>query len=540
MIKKFGLFALVFIAISAHAKNLKIAIFDYDFTGHVSAAGRSLPSNTVFIPGNVKLEIPSALVTERPHGLTMAEILSAEIGTQINYQLLLYEVRGFKNFQEAISDAIRRGVNLIVHPLVRDYGGNFDGDGFVNAEVNRATSAGITWLNAAGNYGKTSFTGEPAKYDSKNQNWVKMPGYANSLPIKCAPPKEDDVCNVRFTLSWTAHSNDPAVGTDKDLDFELADDTMTNMDSVQRGNRKQVVGQVKNNNESNYPREVIEADLKPGSYTIRVSNMSSNFSDSDRFRIATDSPFIFFEYSPRKDSKSENYDQDENIFNPADNKSVITVGASDFDRSSKSVALGKPEILIPSRITLPGGDKVMGSSVAVVRAAARAAVSMVSSRELSKDGLVALLDQPGYGEVLVAEGGVAEVDSESTSTSTSTSVAESATQSPPVSTSITEPKRDSTPTQADCFVTVQMQPQAHYINMILTQGGVPVQTATGLKIALPFDPMQLIPRLRRVRPDDMVLATPQGLILRPRREEASVPNYVAEVFELPPNKGICN
>lgn len=516
---------------SAWSAPLKIAIFDYDFKGYEEARGRSLPNHVVFRPGIVEIELPPSAQHERPHGLVMAEILHSEIGNKIPYDLYLYDVRGFSNFQEAVSNAIRDGIDLIIHPMVRDYGSNFDGRGFVNAEVNRALQHGIIWFNAAGNFGKTSYTGQPSKYDKNSQNWVEMPGYVNSLPFKCAPPKEVPTCKVRITLSWTGHSDDPLAGTDKDLDMLLADDTLKTFKGWIEANRKQVVGKIKNNSESNYPREVIEAELKPGQYTIRVSNRSENFTDSDRYRIATDNPYIEFEY----------YDSEENIFNPADNPGVITVGASDSDRSSQSVSLGKPEVKMPSFMQLPNGQQISGSSVAVTRAAARAALYLASNRSLSRERLISLLNnEPATTTETIAE-------TPSALSTTKTPVTQPQT-SPSDVTELNHEIRylrerwrriGFTSTRPNCFERAYLPPQAPYISFLFDLGGVVVQTTAGLKIAVDFDPIELNPNLKRIRTEDMVLATPMGIILRPRHEMPYIPRTWAEVFQLPPDKGIC-
>jgi hypothetical protein len=118
---------------------------------------------------------------------------------------------------------------------------------------------------------------------------------------------------------------------------------------------------------SQYPREIIEAQLKPGRYFIRVKNRSQNFTAQDMYRIAVDDIFTELEF----------YDRNENMMIMADNPNVITVGASDSDRSSKSVRLGKPNILFPSIVEISDKEQYAGSSNAAAIAAAKAALLLL-------------------------------------------------------------------------------------------------------------------------------------------------------------------
>jgi hypothetical protein len=327
--------------------------------------------------------------------------------------------------------------DIVLHSIVRDYGGNFDGGGFFNKQVNRAVETGTLWFNAAGNFGKSAYN--VRSIQTGNDDWVKMPGPNSSLPIRCKPQAPVTTCNTRIVLSWNDFSDDVNARTDKDLDLVLTDDMLNviQVSALVQSVDDDINGAIENTEEprltrpkptvstqtvnaeaataeavnpqfattdtvdasepapagasspqstikpyvaaapppspgpgpgfSQYPREIIEAQLKPGRYFIRVKNRSQNFTAQDKFRIAVDDIFTELELA----------DRNENLMIMADNPNVITVGASDSDRSSKSVRLGKPNILFPSIVELSDKEQYAGSSNAAAIAAAKAALLLL-------------------------------------------------------------------------------------------------------------------------------------------------------------------
>src|SRR5690606_25780032 len=163
---------------------------------------------------------------------------------------------------------------------------------------------------------------------------------------------------------------------DKDLDIALTDDFLN---IIQSSSLKQSADPKENRpGYSKYPREIIAAEIKTGSYLLRVKNRSSNFSKKDRLRITVDGDGITMpSYSPG-----------ESLLNPADNASVITVGASDSDRSSISLSLGKPDLLAPSSIRLTSGEEYRGSSNSAAIVAAGLALLKSEDTTLTRKELL--------------------------------------------------------------------------------------------------------------------------------------------------------
>ena len=142
----------------AETGRLKVAILDKGFSGYEKELGRSLPRDTHYIAGPVQSPESEQVI----HGLKMAQILVDMMSDEMRSQqylpeLYLYNSFGYSNFKSAIQDAVKRKVDVILYSEVWEYGGNQDGAGFINEAVNIATSKGIIWVNAAGNFAQTTY-----------------------------------------------------------------------------------------------------------------------------------------------------------------------------------------------------------------------------------------------------------------------------------------------------------------------------------------------------------------------------------------------
>ena len=172
---------------SAPHAPIKIAILDKGFFGFEKEIGKTLPANTRYNAG--PLTAPADLKVD--HGLKMAQILTSLMtndlqATQWTPSITLYNVFGYTNFKAAIDDIIANQVDIVLYSEVWEYGGNNDGQGFLNAEVTRATKAGVTWINAAGNFALTTYN---TSIRTSSDDWVQLPDQNNSLAIRCENSK---------------------------------------------------------------------------------------------------------------------------------------------------------------------------------------------------------------------------------------------------------------------------------------------------------------------------------------------------------------
>lgn len=372
---------------SGGRRKVRVAILDKGFLGWNERIGETLPKRTRHIPGPLKNDETTA------HGSLMAEIVTSmvlgseresKITDPLPMELLLYNVAGFSNFKAAIDDLIKRKVDLVLYSEVWELGGNYDGAGFINKEVNRATDAGVIWINAAGNFGGRTYNSPIVVGDRK---LVDLPDERSSLELTCDPPNGEDVCPVKVTLTWNDFKNDASKGTIKDLDLALFDEDFK---KVQVSMLKQVdIKGEAGPKESKYPREAITAELKKGTYYLWARARSQNWQESDRMRILVDGDFVTLNHG----------DKEESLQNPADNASVITVGASDTDRSSASKVLSKPELMAPSNVMEYYGRQFRGSSNSAALVMGKAVLLKYMNPEMNRQDMIqALMGENGGGQ----------------------------------------------------------------------------------------------------------------------------------------------
>ncbi|MBN8541292.1 MAG: hypothetical protein J0L82_12945 [Deltaproteobacteria bacterium] len=357
-----------------------IAILDNGFFGHKKAVGRTLPANTTYHPGPVAV----LEAAEEAHGLKMAEIVAAHL-TQagVKFDLHLYSAFGFSNLSNAVNQVIQLKPDIVLYPQVWEYGGNPDGTGFINQVVRRATDAGIKWINAAGNFGRNLYQ---APVERIADDWAYLPGPNSSVQFRCHKNSSGS-CMVRSVLSWSAFSNDTAIGTEKDLDLVLTDDTLKVLQSaalIQKPAPRE--GRPLANGESLYPREILEVSVKPGIYYLRVKFRSTGFTKSDYLRLTTSGDFI----------EQLNRTEGETLLAPSDLSSVITVGANDSNLSAVSRSRQKPEFRIASAVETVGESNseksengiYKGSSNSSAAFTARAAFELSHQPKLNRQDLV--------------------------------------------------------------------------------------------------------------------------------------------------------
>ena len=356
-----------------HAGSQTIAILDNGFAGLKSAAGRTLPPDLSVFKGPIDNQSTTL------HGTKLAEVIFALTSGSSTWspssrhpKLKLYNANGFSNFSAAVDQAIRDQVDIIVYSQVWEFGGNFDGRGFINAAVDKATSRGILWINAAGNYATSSWQGPLIP----NYNAVARLPYEHQF-VRMVVNEESSP--VKVTLSWNDFADSKDWRTNRDLDLIILDRNGREVAAsrkVQDG-----LDHGRDPNYSSHAREIIDTTLQPGIYLLRVEIRSRNFDANSRLRIAANGPGVSF------------IDQsvDASVMIPADNPNVLTVGANDDSSSSfgqtNSGAL-KPEVVAPSQLEFETGITFQGSSTAAAVAAATIAVYREACGRLTREQLV--------------------------------------------------------------------------------------------------------------------------------------------------------
>jgi subtilisin family serine protease len=132
-------------------EGVKVAIIDAGFAGYTDRqASGDLPQELVtadFCDGD--------LLEER-HGTAVAEVVH-EMAPEAELYLLCVGTEVDLAAAEAFAEA--QGVQIVSHSLAWFGPERGDGTGFIGGIVARARAAGILWVNAAGNYGSTHWSG---------------------------------------------------------------------------------------------------------------------------------------------------------------------------------------------------------------------------------------------------------------------------------------------------------------------------------------------------------------------------------------------
>jgi len=333
--------------LAASLQDVKIAVFDQDFDGY-EAGKDMLPENAVLVKGQ-----PGALPSR--HGLGMAQIVWEMTGRNpLGPQMHLVQVSGLTDLRSAVDYVIQEKIDFVMMSQVYEWGSNGDGTGVFNAEVTRATKAGILWFQAAGNFHGLTYTGRVLPLKNERDGTVTLKG-PNNDSLRFYNALDDNL--VGITLSWSDNANEDDYATALDLDFVIYDSAgnvvplpegSRNLRQIGRFPREQTDKEIaagkpyEDEDVSGLPRELVALKLERGEYRIKVLARSRNFEETDVLRLVVDpqkrAGFKFIDASPEME-----------ILAPADNANVITVG----DRSEVSSigpslsGLVKPDTIMP-------------------------------------------------------------------------------------------------------------------------------------------------------------------------------------------------
>lgn len=337
-----------------HAANFRgqgitIAVLDNGFDGLEKARGKTLPQG-------IKVEeAPGNPQAKSDHGTRMAEIAYGMATGEsradgLGPNVLLYNTNGFTNLKHAVSEIIKKNVDIVLYAQIWQFGGNFDGRGIINQEVSRATDAGILWVNASGNFGDATYNGTVQPHE-RTKEWAELPGSQNSLKFTVT----QDRIPASIVLNWNDYGDTESHVPSTDLDLFLYDQTRHEIAKSERVQvRTRAVGEKEL---STLAREIIKLTLPKGDYFLKIKVNRARFGRELPYRVSIDGAFV----------KMENADQENSIMIPADNPSVLTVGAVDFRQTSLDFDLGaggKPEIWTSSMVGYSDGMGIASTSTA--------------------------------------------------------------------------------------------------------------------------------------------------------------------------------
>jgi len=393
---------------------VKVAVLDYGFAG-LDQGKPYLPASAEVVEhyspefirrydlGDPNYQIP--LDPLNKHGRGMAQIIWAVTGSNPGGpKFYLLNASGPTMLRRAVRYAIERKVDLILFSGWFEGGGNGDGRGPINQVVSQATSAGIPWINAAGNTGMRVYNG-PVRV--LNDGYLKLRDGKDIASLRFRNHADENTVTV--TLSWNDYRETEDAGSNKDLDLYVEDWAGRIVGSSQK---RQIVGtEAAGTEETRNPRERLILANLPASptvpsdpdycYRIRIKAPRGGFSAStDRLRVlvaATREAYVApGNDAPRPALEFLDASGEEELYPPADHPLVLTVG--DDDRAS---ALGptldrrvKPDtILADSRAYFTDGEVTAGSSNAAAYVAGVVAVLKATNPMLQPADLLRIARQ---------------------------------------------------------------------------------------------------------------------------------------------------
>ncbi len=392
---------------------VKVAVLDYGFDG-IGDGHPYLPADAVVVehydPDFVRrhgLGDPAYRKAFEPlnrHGRIMAQVVWAVTGSRPSGpKFYLLNASGPTMLRRAVRYAIEQGVDVILFSGSFEGGGNGDGRGPINAIVADALAAGILWVNAAGNYGGRVYNGPVRVFPD---GFLRLRDGSDVAALRFRNRLDENTVTV--TLTWNDYREEEDAGTAKDLDLYVEDWAGRR---VGAGAKVQVPGdRTPGPDESRNPRErVVLADLAAGpdvpadpnyTYRIRVRAKTGRFTARDRIRILlTASRDVYVApgaEAPRDAVEFLDATGEGELYPPADNPLVLTVGDSSPDSSSGPTADGrlKPDVILEdSRAFFSDGQVTSGSSNAAAYIAGIVAVLKAAEPGLRPRHLLRIAQQ---------------------------------------------------------------------------------------------------------------------------------------------------
>jgi len=305
---------------------------------------------------------------------------------------------GITNMERAVRFAIENGVKIVLYARNQEYGGNFDGRGYLNGVVSQAASR-LIWINAAGNYGKMVHN---AQVSADRDGWLKFTtksGETTRLKLKSKLARN----SMKLVLAWNRYTDVEESGTDRDLDFYVYDETGSNILKIKGadGNEREIKSTLKQvvggagvtlqPGESFMPREIIDAEIPKNadgkSFFLRaMAKDPSKFDATDRVRIT-----IVPQGKVVDAIEFEDATEGREIMIPADNPLVIAVGDL-TDASANGPTMdgrAKPEVVLETSVTqFNDGDGSSGTSNASALFAGVVALMKAQEPDLTREDVL--------------------------------------------------------------------------------------------------------------------------------------------------------
>lgn len=349
--------------LGADGAGVKIGIIDMGFANYANAqAAGELPANLTIT------DYTSSGTGGIDHGTNVAEIVYDMAPGATFY---LAKVDTSLQLQQAVNDMVAAGVQVINHSVAWFGAAFYDGTGPLCTITESAESAGVQWVNAAGNYRAGHYLGTFTDTDGDLKNEFSTGQNYNTISLAAGG-------SVSLILSWNAYPT-----TNVDYNLYLYDGDPATGGSLVASSANQQVG-----NTSSVPYEAIDyTAATAGTYYIVVKKKNT---------ATPNLPLTLFSLGPNLGRNTVA----SSIAEPADCNHVLTVGATDLSDAPEGFSSegpttdgrNKPEISGPDRVQTSLTGSFAGTSGAAPHVTGAAALILEQNPGISPTQLRNLIE----------------------------------------------------------------------------------------------------------------------------------------------------
>jgi len=187
---------------------IKVGVIDLGFAGYSPLIGTELPNPVVYCFASLGQPTADLSACERGgvHGTAVAETL---IDISPDVTLYISNPQSLLDLHSAVDWMISQGVTVINHSVGWTWEGPGDGtspyaDGAL-AAVDQAVAAGVTWINAAGNEGLSTWTGPWTDIDSNSYLEFSNGSERNAISSLAG---QEIILQARWDDTWSHATTD--------------------------------------------------------------------------------------------------------------------------------------------------------------------------------------------------------------------------------------------------------------------------------------------------------------------------------------------
>lgn len=306
-------------------RGAKIAVADLGFDGYRNLVGSELPRS--FITRSFRSDGDFSGAGNH-HGTAAAEV-AYDVAPDATMYLVNFSTE--VEMGTAVDWLISEGVDVISSSVGWPGSSYGDGAGTVNEIIRRAERAGVVWVQAAGNYGNTHWTGMFNDPDGNGFHNFAGNDEGNTVFLRRGRPAEERVFRIEVFLTWDDWDT---YRQDYDLFLFQGDRVVAQSTAFQNGQFPPI-------------EHIVYTSATQGDYWIAIQRFRSN----RRVRL---------DLAVTIDYNLEYQVPAESLVPPADSRDAITVGSVEADtlnlrpyssQGPTKDGRNKPDLVAPDQVS---------------------------------------------------------------------------------------------------------------------------------------------------------------------------------------------